>query len=112
MAEKVEKPYDVTGRRIRVGDLVRIIGIPDLSGLAPDGLKESLPVFRHLVGKYKKVEGFDEYGCAEFWFRIQSEQPKTYHWVCIEPYLLRVKRSREELQRDRGDGGKPKSLRR
>ena len=62
------KPTDTTGNRIRVGDTVKVIGVPDLSGMAPEYRKESLPVFEHIVGKYKTVEEFDEYGFA--WLRF------------------------------------------
>ena len=63
------KPIDTTGNRIRVGDTVKVMGVPDLTGLAPESFKESLPVFEHLVGKYKTVEEFDEYGFAFSWRR-------------------------------------------
>lgn len=93
---KREKPFDATGRRIRIGDMVRIVGVPDLSGMSPGPHSESLPVFEHLVGRYKRVTEFDEYGCAWFFFRIRSDPEGQYHSVAIEPHLLRVKRSRRK----------------
>jgi hypothetical protein len=36
---------DVAGKRFKVGDIVRIVGVPDLTGMSADCLSESLPVF-------------------------------------------------------------------
>jgi len=88
------KPIDATGRRIRVGDSVKVTGVPDLSGMAPDCIKESQPVFEYLVGKYKKVEEFDEYGFAWLRFVIRKGPSRGSHWVALEPFLLRVRRPR------------------
>jgi hypothetical protein len=85
---------DATGRPIRVGDIVRIIGIPDLSGMSPGPRRESQRVFRHLVGKYKRVAEFDRFGHAGLWFRIQSGRDAGIHFVVLEPHLLRVRQSR------------------
>lgn len=65
---KAHKPVDRNGKPIRVGDVVRIIGVPDISGMSPDGLAEALPAFEYLVGKYKRVQAFDENGHAEIGF--------------------------------------------
>jgi hypothetical protein len=43
---------DVTGKPIRIGDVVRVIDVPDLSGMSAHCRAESLPVFQHLVGTY------------------------------------------------------------
>ena len=83
---------DVTGRRIRIGDIVRVIGAPELSGMSPECRAESLPVFEHLVGKYKRVEELDQFGMAWLRFKIRKGPHAGYHWVGIEPYLLRVRR--------------------
>jgi hypothetical protein len=53
---------------------------------------ESLSVFEHLVGTYKRVREFDEYGFAWLDFRIRKGPHAGYHMVGIEPYLLRVRR--------------------
>jgi hypothetical protein len=92
MKRQVRK--DVTGQRISVGDMVRIIGLPDLSGMSKEGRAESMPVFEYLVGKYKRVEQFDEWGMAWLRFRIRRGISAGYHMVGIEPYLLRVRRSK------------------
>jgi hypothetical protein len=72
--------------------MVRIVGVPDLSGMSADCLAESLPVFEHLVGTYKRVEEFDEFGMAWLRFKIRKGSHLGHHSVGIEPYLLRVRR--------------------
>jgi hypothetical protein len=92
---KPHEPFDRNGKPIKVGDLVRIVGVPDLSGMSPEGIAESLPAFAYLVGKYKRVRGFDEYGCAEFSFVMhQRSGERGRHTVGIEPFLLHVPQSR------------------
>ena len=83
---------DVTGERIRIGDIVRVIGLPDLSGMSDECRAESRPVFKHLLGTYKRVEEFDEFGQAWLRFKIRNGPHAGYHSVGIEPYLLRVRR--------------------
>ena len=85
---------DVTGRPIKVGDLVRIVGVPDLSGMSADCRLESLPIFRYLVGKYKRIQEFDEFGHAWLNFKIRKGPHAGFHWVAIEPCLLRVRIAR------------------
>ena len=91
---KVLQHRDVTGARIRVGDIVRIIGAPDLAGMSPESRAESRPVFEYLIGKYKRVAEFDEWGMAWLTFKIRQGPHAGYHSVGIEPYLLRVRRGR------------------
>jgi hypothetical protein len=83
---------DVLGERLRVGDIVRIVGVPDLSGMSVDCRAESLPVFEHLVGTYRRVAEFDEFGQAWLTFKIRNGPHAGYHSVGIEPYLLRLRR--------------------
>lgn len=85
---------DASGATLRVGDVVRVVGVPDLSGMAPECQAESLPVFRHLVGKYKRVTEFDEYGLAWLMFRIRRGPHAGLHTVGIEPWLLKLRRVR------------------
>jgi hypothetical protein len=85
---------DASGATLRVGNVVRVVGVPDLSGMAPECLAESLPVFRHLLGKYKRIDEFDEYGHAWLTFRIRKGPHAGLHWVAIEPWLLRLRRAR------------------
>ena len=84
---------DVAGERLRVGDIVRIIGVPDLTGMSADCRAESLPVFEHLVGRYKRVEEFDEFGLAWLRFKIRKGPHAGYHSVGIEPHLLKMRRA-------------------
>lgn len=97
------EPKDRDGRRLSVGDKVRVVGVPDLSGMSKEGLAESLPVFRYLVGKYKRIAAFDEYGCARLDFAIPSGKFRGWHGVVIEPFLLHIprKRSNHVLNRTR-----------
>ena len=81
---------DANGQRIKVGDRVRIAGVPNLSGMAPEQRAESLPVFQYLVGKYKRVEEFDQFGFAWLRFKIRKGPHAGYHSVAMEPYLLKV----------------------
>jgi hypothetical protein len=79
----------VDGRRLRPGDRVRVLGVPDLTGMAPASLAESRPVFERLVGTYRRIQGFDGLGNAELTFRIRRGRDAGIHWVWIEPWLLR-----------------------
>ena len=83
---------DVSGKRLRAGDIVRIVGVPDLSGMSEDCRAESLPVFEHLVGTYKRVEEFDAFGLAWLRFQIRNGPHSGYHSVGIEPQLLKLRR--------------------
>jgi len=70
---KHHKPIDLIGRRINIGETVRGLGaLQNICKMSKEGQKESFPVFEHLVGKYLNVQGFDEYGFAEFSFRIRK----------------------------------------
>jgi hypothetical protein len=82
---------DAAGTKLRIGDIVRVIGIPDLGGMRPDSIRESMPVFEYLVGKYKRVVGFNDVGLVELFFRIRKGPQKGLHTVWIEPELLQVK---------------------
>ena len=82
---------DSTGKRITVGDIVRVVGVPDLAGMTPECRAESLPVFKHLVGTYKRVEEFDRFGFAWLRFKIRGGPHRGHHAVAIEPHLLKVR---------------------
>ena len=86
------QPVDRNGRLLRAGDKVRIVGVPDLSGMAPECAAESRPVFEYLVGRYKKISHFAEPGLAWFDFSISGGQLKGLHGVAIEPFLLHLPR--------------------
>ena len=82
-------PSDRDGCKLQVGDIVRVIGVPDLAGMRQEARNESQPVFEYLKNKYKKIIGFDEIGNAELEFRISREEPPCCHTVWIEPFLLK-----------------------
>ena len=77
--------------------------MPDLSGMSERGRTESLPVFEYLVGRYKRVAPFDEYGCARLDFAIPSGKLRGRPEVGLEPFLLQVlkRRSNPVLNRTR-----------
>lgn len=100
---KMHKRFDRNGKPIKLGDMVRIVGVPDLSGMSPEGMAEALPAFQYLVGKYKRIHGFDEYGCAEFSFvMLHSDGERGWHSVWVEPFLLHIpqRRSNSAVKRD------------
>lgn len=82
---------DTLGRNLNAGDIVRVIGVPNLEGMSESGLLESLPVFRHLVGTYRRIDRFDRHGLAELSFRVRHGPFAGLHSIAIEPYLLRRK---------------------
>lgn len=82
------KPIDARGRRIRTGDLVRVVAMPCLETLSAQAQAETEPVFRHLLGQCKRIQEFNRYGFAELVFRIRSGRLAGYHTVAIEPQLL------------------------
>ena len=87
-------PCDRDGQRLKVGDVVRVVGVPELSGMTEASRRDCLPVFRHLVGTYRTIAGFDALGFAELFLRIRSGPKQGMHWVTLEPYLLKRKQER------------------
>jgi hypothetical protein len=79
---------DRDGHRLSVGDTVRIVGVPDLSGMHPEVRAETRAVFRHLVGQYKRITAF-QWGQVRLDFRITRGRNRGHHAVWIEPDLLR-----------------------
>jgi hypothetical protein len=93
---------DRDGVALRAGDIVRVVGVPDLRRMHPDARTEIEGVFRHLVGKYKRIDGF-EWGEARLDFRIRSEGPGHSHTVWIETHLLKRRAPfRSGKQRSKG----------
>jgi hypothetical protein len=80
---------DVDGRTVRKGDIVRVLGIPDLKGMRAPYRQETEAVFKHITGSRKKVYGFDQFGCAILVFGITSGPHAGSHSVGIEPHLIR-----------------------
>ncbi len=86
------KKEDQDGSILEIGDWVKIIGVPDLSKMSAEPLSECQPIFKYLMGKYKRIKGFDPECFAQFDFRIPGEKGFGNHTVWIEPYLLRKKK--------------------
>jgi hypothetical protein len=80
---------DVDGRTVRKGDIVRVLGIPDLSGMRDPYRAETHAVFKHIIGTRRKVYGFDQFGCAILVFGIRHGARAGSHSVAIEPHLIR-----------------------
>ena len=93
-AESALPRVDAEGRELRVGDTVRIKGLPDVSGWTQEQKDFSLSVFEYLVGKYKKISDFNDLGMAEIEFRMKEGDEWVLHTVWLEPYLLRLKQAR------------------
>lgn len=73
------------GKKFRVGDKVKVVGIPPLT-FAP-GIKDELgtkALFKSMIGKIYTVRGFDEYGNVEL-------RPKRLDTVWVEPEFLKLR---------------------
>ena len=86
--------FDTSARPVRQGDVVRVLRVPDLTGMSEEGRRECLPVFEHIVGTYKRVVRFDAQGLAELNSRIRSGPQRGFHTVWIETEHLRIRRVR------------------
>jgi hypothetical protein len=84
------QPKDRSGVNLKIGDRVRVVGVPNLSGMSNQGMAESLPVFQYLVGKYKRISAFGKYGHVELNFFIPNGTLRGRHVVEIEPHLLHL----------------------
>jgi hypothetical protein len=94
--ERHLKPADARGKLIREGSRVRVVGIPDLSGIKAAAARRDVErVFRHILGHCKTVAGFSRRGMVELVFRIRSGTQAGWHVVEIEPHLLLVQRGRK-----------------
>ena len=90
--KKFGKTKDRLGFTLSPGDLVRMVGHPDLSTATIGARREMEPVFRFLQGKYKRIKAFSHEGWAEIEFKIRSGKLSGRHTVWIEPNLLRRKK--------------------
>jgi hypothetical protein len=95
-------PVDRSGRRIRPGARVRVVGIPNLRGMGHSQRLDTEAVFRHIFRTYRRVTGFDSRGYAELTFRIRRGKYKGLHIVGIEPSLLLVPHAAPSNNRWRG----------
>lgn len=88
------KIRDRDGEQIRVGDKVRVVGVPDLANMGRIGRRECAPAFEHIRGTYRRVVGFNEIGWVELELRILRGPHAGMHWVWIEPELLKRRQRR------------------
>ncbi|TBR16727.1 hypothetical protein EPO15_18570 [bacterium] len=72
------------GRRLKVGDRVRVVGVPDLAGMSPSAQVEFLAALKALRRRPRKVRGFDARGNADLMVRIAGD----LHILSLEPGLL------------------------
>ena len=72
---------DPAGRDLRVGDWVRVVGVPGSVATMP---RRSKRAFSAAVGKTFQIEAFDDVGCAELDLR-RKVGPGT---IWIEPFCL------------------------
>jgi len=82
------EPTDEQGRRIAVGDWVRLVSIPPDVATDPE---ETRAVFAAALGKTFRVEAFNEYGLAELDLTQKVARLNTI-WV-EPPYLRRTRRA-------------------
>ena len=79
----------VDGQTVRKGDIVRVLGIPDLAGMRDPYRRETESVFKHITGTRQKVQGFDQFGAAILVFGIRTGPHAGTHSVAIESHLIR-----------------------
>ncbi len=80
------------GQFVQVRDVVRVLGVPSLDGMAPAAREESEPVFARLVGRAVRVDEIDDRGLLGVWFSTRERRHRQAHWVALEPWLVRVRR--------------------
>lgn len=89
-------PRDASGLSLAPGDVVRVVGLPDLGALSADDPLHTRDVFAHLLGTYRRIADFDGLGHAHLDLRIRRGPLAGLHSVWIEPWLLRRRRRRGE----------------
>ncbi|TPW19490.1 MAG: hypothetical protein FD126_2632 [Elusimicrobia bacterium] len=77
-------PSDVLGRRLREGDRVRVVGVPDLAGMTQDARASFLAALKVLKRRPRRVRGFDSRGNAELIVRVGG----NLNILALEPGLL------------------------
>jgi hypothetical protein len=91
-------PSDARGAALHQGDLVRIVGLPNLGNLPIEDDLQTREVFQHLRGTVKRIRNFNIYGLAQFSFFVSTGPLAGYHSVCIEPWLLLRQRNQRKAQ--------------
>ena len=84
----MKKMKDNKGNILHIGDRVRILAIPDLTGMTAAALAETLPVFKHALGTYRRISAFSRDGLIEIKLRIIEPTGWQSHFIFIEPNLV------------------------
>jgi hypothetical protein len=85
---------DHTGAVVKPGDRVRIVAVPDVTGMRSPHHEEAASVFAHIKGTVKRVHEIDDHGNAVLVFFIRSGKHAGYHSVGIEGEHVRKSRHR------------------
>jgi len=89
-------PRDRDGRRLKEGDVVRVIGAPDFSNRSDAVAKAEVKrVFGYIVGKYLRIADLKGDHGAELEFSISRGRDAGIHFVWIEPWLLKLRQPRK-----------------
>ena len=81
------------GRKFKIGDKVRVIGVPPLN--FPPGTRDEMStkkLFKSMLGKVYTVRGFGRYGHVEL-------KPTRKDTVWIEPEFLKLRAKRKTKER-------------
>ena len=78
----------VKAHRFKIGDTIRVVGIPP--GLHDAGGIGTPEVFRDAVGQTFRIEGFDDHGNLELqvWRTDSPHAPKVPDTIWIEPEFV------------------------
>jgi len=88
MKKRKYLPADAFGKPLKVGNWVRVCGVPDLSGMTMECQNESRQVFRFAVRRNFIITEFDEVGCARLEVSIPLGENRGLHTIWVEPFLL------------------------
>jgi phage tail tube protein FII len=76
------EPYDKIGKKINIGDWVRLTEIPDGISKMPE---ETQVVFEKALGKTFRIEEFNEYGLVEL---DLTKKVAKFNTIWVEPHFL------------------------
>lgn len=80
-------PSDILGRRLSLGDKVRVVGPPPVWGMSDAARASFLAAFKALRRRPRKIWGFDKWGNVELTVRTAGElqilalEPDLLEWV-------------------------------
>jgi hypothetical protein len=78
--------------RFKVGDTVKLTGIPPQVDQDQRRFPETLDIFQKAVGRTFRVRGVDEYGHIELWLCYDGSEDErgVSHSIWVEPDYLAV----------------------